>query len=176
MAHDQDHDLCSTISHSECDDPECTGRDARTDHHGLMSKTDKIKLDAIAAAAEVNILKKVFMDTYAGNDADDREIDLGDDYDEIHIRLMGDNSLAENHAVEAYAFRDTFGVYFYTTTGDHVRHYTGTDTVNTFQGKMAGADANKVLLGAVGTNAAGFNLSGENYHVIATIYSSVETF
>ncbi len=138
----------------------------------LHAATKKYVDDELSAGG--GVLSKVLIDTYLGNDWNDREIDLGDDYDEVHIYLEEDKNYNAHHAVEAYAVRGTYGHSWNHATITAV-HASMADANPYFQGKMTGADVNKIKLGSEGDWATGTNVGGNTYRIIAKKYSTVQT-
>jgi hypothetical protein len=120
-------------------------------------------------------MPKVLMDTYVGNDANSRDIDLGDDYDEIYIYLNYSRLTTEDHLVQAYAIRETYGLSWVDGSDSHIKHRTMADINIFFQGKRAGT--NNITLGTLGNDNRGTNNNGWVYKIIAKKYtcSTVET-
>lgn len=117
---------------------------------------------------------KTLVDTYTGDSTNSRELDLGDDYDEVHICLLRSIGATTGHLAEAYSIGAAFGV-FYVSGGNEVDHEAGSLGGDRYQGKMTGADANKIKLGASGGSAYGTNKSGWTYRIVARKAASVET-
>jgi hypothetical protein len=102
---------------------------------------------------------------YVGDDANDREIDLGDDYDVVLV-IEDSNVATANHLALAYAIRDAYGVFFYFSSTPAATHRCGSGGSQYWQGKMSGVDANKIKLGIGGASPYGTNASGVNYRVL----------
>lgn len=100
---------------------------------------------------------------WAGDDAHDREIDLGADYDVVLV-FENRNVSGGWHLSMAYALGDLYGLFY--NPGVDTNHMSGTDGAARWQGKMTGADANKILLGSDGTSNQGTNKSGVNYRAL----------
>jgi len=117
-------------------------------------------------------LEKAIDHTWEGDDNNDREIDLGDDYDFILIFLEESKDQIDNHLFLAYALRTCYGLAWNTATSI-VRNRTMAPVDILFQGKMTGADANKILLGSTGNSDAGTNSSGWTYRLIGFKFGSM---
>lgn len=136
-----------------------------------------IATDVAANTAKVSsVVTKVLIDTYEGNGSNNREINLGDDYDEIHIYLE------ENRAADVYHLSEAVAIgTYYSNRGNWVGNAWGDLTYSMgasdqyFQGKMTGGDVNKIKLGSVGTQLFGTNYNGFTYRIIAKKYASVES-
>ena len=74
MGHDKDHAIDSAGDHTAASDT--TDCDAQTTKHGLMPKTDKVKLNAIAAGAQVGNCS-IVVGAYTGDGSEDQEVDTG---------------------------------------------------------------------------------------------------
>ena len=120
------------------------------------------------AQTSARVMTKVLIDTYTGNGAANREIDLGDDYDEVHIYLDTSKQYDVLHLAHAYAIRTTYGA------ENHQYHRSGASANLIFQGKMTGADANKIKLGTGATDES-TNRNTWVYRIIARKYANVES-
>ena len=129
--------------------------------------------EAYVDRGDAAIVIKVLIDTYEGNGTASRELDLGDDYDEIHIYVEENVASTTTHMAEAYAYHTTYGVY-YVGSADEVDHAGMSQANGYFQGKMTGADVNKIKLGT-GTGTSGSNGIGYTYRIIAKKYQNVQS-
>lgn len=117
-------------------------------------------------------LAAVLVRDYTGDNNNNREIDLGDDYDEILIVPTTAFQVNTNHAIFAWAFGDAHGVLNNLNTSV-ARHSSGSYADDKFQGKVAGTT--KIKLASVGSNAYGCNASGVGYRIIAKKYAMVRS-
>lgn len=109
----------------------------------------------------------VMIRDYAGDDANDRILDLGDDYDVVSIIDSGGNTATSNHIVEAVAVRDTYEVLYNNGAAQTVRHSSMAPADTRFQGKMTGVDSTKIKLGSNGTLVDGTNKGGKTFRIRA---------
>jgi hypothetical protein len=114
---------------------------------------------------KLDALLKVIDHTWEGDDTNDREIDLGDDYDYIAIWQEEPGAYNADHAALAYAFRSCYGD-FYEHATSRCSHDAQGGVAYFFQGKMTGADADKIKLGSIGDSTRGFNQSGYTYRLL----------
>jgi len=133
-------------------------------------------LNAKVSDATLGILSKVFCDTYEGDDSNDRVLDLGDDYDFVVVSLEESKTIGVSHLGMAYAVRTTYGLFYEDSVSGATRHRSMALTDLLWQGKMAGADANKIKLGSDGSSDQGTNNSGWTYRILAFKFGAVETF
>lgn len=119
-------------------------------------------------------LAKIFIDTYTGDNANSRELDLGDDYDEIHIVVGGDVGYTPK-LISAWAIQDNYGSGTHFNYGNN-QYQSGTNADTIFQGKMSGADVNKIKLGSTGNGNMGTNYLNRVYVIIAKKYADIQTF
>ena len=131
--------------------------------------------DLDTAQTSARAMTKVLIDTYEGDDTNDREIDLGDDYDEIHIYLEEVRDYNEHHLAHVYIISNTYGSEAHDGTTNQVVHRAMSDANIHIQGKMTGADVNKIKLGSVGNSIFGTNYNGWTYRIIAKKYANVQT-
>ena len=115
---------------------------------------------------------KVLIDTYEGNDANNRVIELGDSYDEVHIYLEEARTALEEHLVEAYIVSDTFGVFYTIVATADNSHMSMSDANLALQGWN---DATSIKLGTAGSGVYGTNVNGWTYRIIAKKYGEVHT-
>lgn len=112
--------------------------------------------------------------TWEGDGTDDREIDLGDDYDLILIFLEESKAVNVDHLALAYAFRTAYGVMPNTSAAPNpVRHYSMAAADAFFQGKMTGGDADKIKLGSSGGVTSGVNVDGETYRLVGMKFRGI---
>ena len=126
------------------------------------------------AAGGGGVSEKVLIRDYVGDATNNREIDLGDDYQEVHIYIADSFAINADHLAEVYAIGTVYGVLYNSGSTSTVRHSTMASGNSRWQGKMTGGDANKIKLGSSGASAGGSNASGVNYRIIAKKFSSVE--
>jgi len=110
--------------------------------------------------------------TWEGDNTNDRVIDLGDDYNLILIFL--DESKAENvnHLALAYAFKTVYGSFFEDSTGVRTQHESTAAANAGWQGKMTGADVNKIKLGSNGSANYGTNYLNYTYRLLGLKFVS----
>ena len=121
-------------------------------------------------------VNKVFCDTYEGNDANNRELDLGDDYDLVLIFLEESMDGGATHLALAHAVKTTYGFFYHNGAATETRHNAMAAGNGGWQGKMTGGDADKIKLGSVGAAAEGTNKSGWTYRILALKFGTVNTF
>lgn len=123
------------------------------------------RFGAFSGVFETGVAKSTVVD-WTGDDTNDREIDLGDDYDVVLVfPRAGHGALA--HLCTAYALRDIYGAYIFATVVNAVTHTSGSHGETYWQGKMSGADVNKIQLSKVGNSPYGTNASGVTYRALA---------
>jgi len=115
---------------------------------------------------KIDTILEVLDHTYEGDNTNDREIDLGDNYDFIQVWLEEPDSYASDHGALAYAFRTCYGV-FYEHATSRCSHDAQGSNKYFWQGKMTGADEDKIKLGTIGSSNRGFNESGRTYRILA---------
>lgn len=130
-----------------------------------MALTPRGKFGAFSGVIETGVSKHTTVD-YTGDGTNNREIDLGDDYDLVLIFLVGTDP-SGNHMALAYALRTgVWGGFRFLWGSQWIRHDSGANIDNFWQGKMSGADANKIMLSAVGDDQYGTNRTGRDYRVL----------
>lgn len=131
-----------------------------------MALTPRGKFGAYSGilASEAAVCASKILD-YTGDDANDRDIDLGDDYDIVLI-FEDSNLVSANHLAMAYAVRDVKGCFIQVGSSTSVSHSTGSSSDTYWKGKLTGADANKIRLGGNGASPYGTNASGVDYRVL----------
>lgn len=127
----------------------------------------------VEVTAGGGVVVKAIDHTWEGDGTTDREIDLGDDYDEIRIYYEENGAYNVNHLAMAYAFRTTYGTMKHDGTAQHVMHYSQASSGNYFKGKMTGGDSSKLLLGGSG-GAGTTNENGKTFRAIGLKFSSME--
>lgn len=125
------------------------------------------------AAGGGGVLGAVLIRDYAGDHANNRVIDLGDDYDRVEIHLRSAKDLNTSHLALALAILTTYEVSVEDAVTRAVEHRTMSFANPYWQGKMTGVDANKIKLAADTTKAGGTNKAGFDYTIIAYKYSTV---
>lgn len=144
-----------------------------SDSPTVLATQQSIK--AYADALPHGVVTKVIDHTWEGDDGDDKEVDLGDDYDFILIFLEESRDANTDHFVMAYAFKNVYGAFSEEGPAlNHTSHKSMASTNNYFQGKMTGGDADKIKLGAVGADQRGANYTGWTYRLIGFKFSSME--
>lgn len=111
--------------------------------------------------------------TWEGDDVNNREIDLGDDYDWIFIYYEESAAFGVDHLALAYAFRTVYGTFRQIAGVTAMLSDAQVSADSYFQGKMTGGDANKIKLGTVGSSSAGTNVSGKTYRLIGLKFDSM---
>jgi len=119
-------------------------------------------------------LCKVLIDTYEGNGTNNRELDLGDDYDEVRIYLEENKDYIADHLAEAYAIGTTYGISLH-RSGSDVEHRSMGICNEMWQGKMTGGDVNKIKLGSNAGYDFGTNENGWTYRIVAKKYCDVQS-
>lgn len=159
MGHEKDHPLDSCNDHTACTD--CEDCDASSSKHGLMPKADKIKLDGIAAGAEIGNCS-IAVGTYTGDGTTGQEIDTGVSgqiqYLSIYLRITSE-------AGTYYKFdkvNDSWGDYAFLHWGGATYHQTHDNRINSLS-----ADG-KFVVDDDGINV-GPNADGEVYSYVALI-------
>jgi hypothetical protein len=114
---------------------------------------------------KIDTILKVIDHTWEGDGNNDREIDLGDDYDLIFIWLEEDSAYNEDHNALAYAFKTVYAN-FYEHASYRTSHNCQADANYHWQGKMTGGDANKIKCGTGGSSNRGVNYSGYTYRLL----------
>lgn len=118
------------------------------------------------AAWKAMTVEKAIDHTWEGDNTNNREIDLGDDYDFILIHVEEDHASNSDHPGLAIAFRSLYGLFYNLASGTYVRHLSMATTNVNWQGKMFGGDITKIKLGSTGNAAIGLNLTGQTYRLI----------
>jgi hypothetical protein len=114
---------------------------------------------------KIDTVLKVIDHTWEGDGTNDREIDLGDDYDFIQIWQEEPGAYNADHNGLAYAFRTCYGnIYEHATS--RASHNAMSDANYHWQGKMSGADADKIKCGSGGSSIRGVNYSGYTYRLL----------
>ena len=119
------------------------------------------------------VLEKAMLRDYVGDNTNSREIDLGDDYQWVIVRELGNVGSGTVHNVLGWALTDSYNTLYNAGSGD-IRSTLGSGANSIFQGKLTGGDANKIKLGTSGASADGLNVSGRNYRILALKFSEVE--
>ena len=128
------------------------------------------------AAAAGGVVEKFLRKTYTGDGTNIRQIDLGDDYDVVEVRIKdGNRGPGLGQLVLAWASGTSYGVTRHDGGSQKVLASLGASANASFKGKMTGADANKIELGTSGTWDQGTNQSGVDYEVLGWKFSSIET-
>lgn len=122
------------------------------------------KFGAFSGVFETGVAASALVE-WSGDDANDREIDLGVECDLV---LIFEKEVASTlaHLCMAYALGDVYGVFIFSTVVDAVVHSSLSAAATYFQGKMAGADATKIKLSGVGTSPYGTNAAGKDYRAL----------
>lgn len=112
------------------------------------------------------LVETVVDHTWEGDDANNREIDLGDEYD--FIQIFEEEAKASNvdHLGMAWAFKTYYGGLYNIGGSSDVRHTSMASTDVQFQGKMTGVDSTKIKLGSSGNLAQGTNFLNMTYRLI----------
>lgn len=121
------------------------------------------RFGAFSGILETGVVKSTVVD-WTGDDANDREIDLGDDYDLVLVFAQSAFGSAERLGT-AYAVRAFYGIYYNDTT-NYIKHLLGAIADTYWQGKMTGADANKIKLGSSGASQEGCNRNTGSYRAV----------
>ena len=113
---------------------------------------------------------------YTGDDANNREIALGDVYHEVEIYAADSRSHAADHVARAHAYRSDathhyYGVLYEVGGSSKTMHRAGASGDELFQGLLVGNTA--VKLGSDGTFLQGTNRLGYAYVIIAKRHSVV---
>ena len=120
------------------------------------------------------VVSKAIDHTWEGDNTNSREIDLSDDYDLVLIFLEEDKNSNVNHLAMAYAFKNVYGVFVEGGATNDTKHLAMASSDTYWQGKMTGADANKILLSATGNDGRGTNYTGRTYRLVGLKFSSME--
>jgi len=127
-------------------------------------------------SAAGGVVEKFLRKTYTGDGTNLREIDLGDDYDLVEVRIKdGNRGAGLGHLVLAWASGTSYGVMRHDGGATKMLSSLGASAAASFKGKMTGADANKIQLGSSGSWDQGTNQSGTDYEVLGWKFSSIET-
>lgn len=118
------------------------------------------------SAWKQGLVEKMIDHTWEGDGLDDREIDLGDDYDLIFIFYEEATSGMSTWGI-AYAFKTVYGI-----VGETSETMSGAN--DNFQGKMDGADINKIKLGGNAGSTVGTNRSSKSYRLIGFKFLDME--
>ena len=125
-------------------------------------------------SAWVELLGAVLIRKYTGDDTNDREIDLGDDYDYIEIFADESKTRTVDHLVRAWALLDdNYGIIAEDGAASDARSYVHSNGDSRFQGKMTGGDVNKIKLGSAGSTLNGTNASGHLYVIFGRKFSAI---
>ena len=130
------------------------------------------------APAAGGILEKFYTVDYVGDGVNSRILDLGDDYDEVEIRMRNNFLTTANHLVLAYANMNAartsslHGVSYNDGASSSMRHHNAASSDPLFQGIVTG-DTNKIKLGTSAANMGGTNVSGQAYRITARKYSTI---
>ena len=111
--------------------------------------------------------------TWEGNDNNNREIDLSDDYQRVEVFYEEPGSDSQDHLAMAFAFGTCYG-FFQQESGKHCNNFCMSSANSAWQGKMSGADQNKVKCGSDGSYARGTNYNGKTYRLCGMKFSSME--
>lgn len=126
-----------------------------------------------AAGGGGGIVSKVIDHTWTGNNANNRVIDLGDDYDFILIIMETNKGPTSRGPGLFWALWTAHGgISDY--TGSYAQTFAGTGADTMWQGKLTGGNANKIQLGSTGSLAWGTNCNGYVYRLIGFKFSAVE--
>lgn len=125
---------------------------------------------------EVDMLEKILIDKYTGDGTNNRELDLGDIYDEIHIYNCESIDKEEAGELTAWAIRNTYGLIYEDLDDKVAAGETDGAADNFFQGRMFSAgDENKIKLGSDASNKRGTNYNGWEYQIVAKKYRAIVT-
>lgn len=125
---------------------------------------------------EVDMLDKILIDTYTGDGTNNRIIDLGDIYDEVHIYNNEPVDKEEAGCLRAWAVQQSYGLIYEDIDDKVAAGETDGAADNFFQGKLfSPGDENKIKLGSNGTNKRGTNYSGWVYRIVAKKYRAIAT-
>jgi hypothetical protein len=119
------------------------------------------------------VVVKAIDHTWEGDGANDRVIDLGDDYDFILVWQEEDGAYNTDHCAMPYAFKNCYGN-FYEHSTDRTSHNSMTSANSHWQGKMTGADASKIKTGTLGSSIRGTNYSGYTYRLLGLKFSNMQ--
>ncbi len=113
------------------------------------------------------VLEKSLIRDYTGNNVASRIIDLGDDYQEVIIRMKtgGEFGIA---VIQAWAILTVYGLFSASSS-----LFVGGNADFYWQGKMTGVDANKIKLGSAPAAEPSTNKSGILYQIVAKKFSLV---
>lgn len=119
-------------------------------------------------------VEKAIDHTWNGDDANDREIELADDYQLLLLLLQSGSPAGTAHPALAYAFtEDVWGCFHEAGGASDVEHHAGGDADAHFQGKMSAPDATKIKLGSSGGDVDGWNNSGKTYRLMGFKFASM---
>jgi hypothetical protein len=152
----QVHDLTSAI-HVES---------GLTIGHVLTALTSSTFGFQAAAGGGGGAIEATVIHDYTGDNTHNREIDLGDDYDLIFVVTRDSRAASVDHAAWGYAIQTVYGYMREDGPNARMQHWAMGAGNSYFQGKMTGADANKVKLGSNGPLAAGLNVAGNLYRIV----------
>jgi hypothetical protein len=122
------------------------------------------KFGAYSGILSSGVAKSIVVD-WAGDETDNRVIDLGDDYDLVLVFEDTDVGSA-SHLAMAHALQTVYGVFIHDNSTTATLHRTGSGGAAYWQGKMSGVDANKIKLGSDGSDVHGTNAFGISYRAI----------
>lgn len=101
---------------------------------------------------------------YTGDDADNREIDMGIDADFAIIIPRSSFAQSQNHGALAYALGDAYGGFYNQSSGGLCNHRSMGSGSAMFQGFSTGS---LIKLGSVGSTTTGFNVATKLYTILA---------
>lgn len=108
---------------------------------------------------------------YTGDGTNNRQIDLGDVYDEVEIRTRENKAATGGWVVQAWALREIYGVLHYASNA--LKALAGVTGAALWKGFTAGRD--KVDLGTDGSANSSTNASGERFRLRAKKFRSVRS-
>ena len=127
-------------------------------------------IEKLPASAALKLAGVLIRD-YTGDNTNNRVIDLGDDYDLVVVFGASNAASTTQHGAVAVALGDTFNS-MYRDAADFF-HTVGVSVTTNWQGKMPGADAEKIKLGGVGGAQTGFNNGSKLYRILALKFAGV---
>jgi len=140
---------------------------------GLIYAWNPVTLAWIQIAPGAGVLAQMIDHTWEGDNTNDRVIDLGADYDFILVFLEETKAENVNHLCLAYAFKDVYGAFYEDATGVRTQHESMVASAASWQGKMTGANTNKIKLGSNGGANWGTNYLNYTYRLIGFKFTSM---
>ena len=130
---------------------------------------------AVAFSASFGgVVERAIDFAYVGDGAQNRDLDLGDDYDLVFIWLEESQDITANHLAWAYAFRECYGWAWQGAAAD-MRHRAMAAANLGFQGKRAAPNNNQVRLGnrVAPAQQVDCNFLSWNYRLIGIKFRSM---